>query len=60
MVHAAIRPWFQNFFRLIEIVVEETVNRLFRLHYRCIQIHRCESAARFFFLKGFVVSEKKY
>lgn len=49
MVHAAVRPWLQDLFRLIEVVVEETVNRLFRLHYRGIQIHRCEPEAKIFF-----------
>lgn len=51
MVHAAIRPWLQDFSRLIEVIIEETMNRLFRLHYRCIQVHRRESEARFFLLR---------
>lgn len=44
MVHAAARPRFQDLPGLPEIIVEEIVYRLLRLHYRRVQIHGGEPA----------------
>jgi hypothetical protein len=45
VIHAAVRPRFQDFSRLLEIVIEEAVDRFLPLHDCRVQVHIGDSEA---------------
>jgi len=59
VIHAVIGPRFQDLFRLLEIIVEETVDRFLPLHDCRVQVHGGDSEARDASLISSVAYEKK-